>query len=611
MDNLKVSINKVFKGSVKSFSRFPASIISAIIISIISIIKINMGWDTQRAYSLLFDSIQLSFLLGAVFSMATVAYEEIKFEDKEKTFIFANAAGIVVPVISFILLYFFSGVASTEGIVYLSNMSTLRIAVAIFVSAVSFVYIVSNAKTVNSFSDSFFITHKAFAISAIYGLVIMIGVSGVLGAFQSLVYRGLSSKVYQYLAVAVGFLTYTVFLGYFPSFRSTEKTSKMKTAEEQPRFIFVLFGYILVPIMLALTLVLLLWSVRVLVSDVDISFAQLSSITSSYVIIGIWLHIMVSKHNTKLTEFYKTAYPFSAILVLALEAWAIIVQINKFGIKTTEYSFILLWIFALISVVFLIFLKDKSYKKIAIAAIVISIISVLPFIGYQDITFKSQVNRLEKVLNEEGLLKNNTIVKTESKIEPSIKYEITDIVEFISSLEKSNTPVWFKENLNDGNVFKDEFGFDKTYGVYQESTEFANAFLYLKTELIDISDYPLTLNINVNEKMDGSNIFQGRDGEYEILWTTESNGIPKITVTLNDNIIIQENLKNYLYDLELKYPLTEYGRNELSFEDMSLVVEGEGLSLLLVFESIDIYNNKREDTINYYINLHGLYIKYK
>lgn len=431
MDNLKSSINKVFKGSIKSFSRFPASIISAIIISIVAIISISMDWETQKTYSLLFDSIQLSFALGAVLSMATVAYEEIESENKKINFLFANTAGLVVAIISFLLLYFFSGIVSEEGITYVSTIASLRVGVAIFASAVAFVYIVSKANTVDSFSDSFFITHKAFAISAIYGLVIMIGVSGVLGAFQALVYRELNFRVYQYLGVAVGFLTYTVFLGYFPSFRSTEKTSKMKVAEEQPRFIFVLFGYILVPIMLALTVVLLLWSLRMLVKGVDVSFTQLSSIASSYVIIGIWLHIMVAKHNTKLTNFYKTAYPFSAILFLAFEAWALIVQVNKFGLKTTEYSFIMLWIFAAISVILLIFLKDKAYRKISLVAIVVAIISVLPIIGYQDITFNSQISRLEQTLSEEGLLINNNIVKAEGDIDVLKRGEITEAVDFI------------------------------------------------------------------------------------------------------------------------------------------------------------------------------------
>lgn len=611
MDSIKASVDKVFKGALSSFTRFPASIVSALVISIVAIVKINMDWETQRPYSLIFDSIQLAFVLAAIFSMAAVAYEEVESENKKINPLISNISGIIVGIITFLLLYFFGGGVPNEGIVYLSTISSARVGVAIFVSALAFIYIVSKSKNVDSFSDSFFIGQKAFIISAIYGLVIMIGVSGVIGAFQALVYRGLSFRVYQYLGVGVGFLSYAVFLGYFPSFRSSEETPKMEIAKEQPRFIYVLFGYILVPIIIALTLVLLIWSLRVVFTDVDVSFAQLSSIASSYVIIGIWLHIMVSKHNTKLANFYKRAYPFSALLVLAFEAWALVVQINKFGIKTLEYSFIMVWIFALISVLLLIFLRDKAYRKIAIAAGVISIISVLPFIGYQDISFNSQINRLERILNEEELLEGNNIIRADEQIETLKKAEITDAVDFIAYSEK-NTPVWFIEDLDDRNVFEDTFGFEKTYGLYGGESDYTSGNLTLQVELIDISDYPLTLAIDINERMDRPNTFEGRDGEYEIIWDTEFSGIPNITVKLNGEVIIEESLEEYLEDLENKYPIEgSYMESELPFEDMNLILEGDGLSILIVFDNINISEYNIEDTTSYYINIHGIYIKYK
>lgn len=609
MDSIKDSVDKIFKGALSSFGRFPAAIASALVISIVAIIKINMDWDMQGANSLLFDSIQLAFLLGAVFSMAAVAYEEVESENKRINPLISNISGILVAIITFLLLYFFSGRDPNEGIIYLSTIAGARVGVAIFVSLLAFIYIVSKARTVDSFSDSLFILEKAFVISALYGLVIMIGVSGVIGAFQALVYRGLSFRVYQYLGVGVGFLSYAVFLGYFPSFRSSEETPKMKEAKEQPRFIYVLFGYILVPIVMALTLVLFIWSARVIFADVDVSFAQLSSIASSYVVIGIWLHIMVSKHKTKLANFYKRAYPFSGLLVLAFEAWALVVQIDKFGIKTLEYSFILIWIFALISVLLLIFLKDKAYRKIAITAGVISIISVLPFIGYQDVSFNSQINRLERILNEEELLEGNNIIRADGQIETDKKAQITDAVDFIAYSEK-DTPPWFIEDLGEREVFEDTFGFEKTYGLYGGEGDYISANLSLETDLIDISEYSLALGMDINERLDRPKTFEIRGGEYEFVWDAEFGGIPNITVKLDDEAIIEESLESYLRDLELKYPIEgSYMESELPFEDMNLVLEGGGLSILIVFDNININKDNIEDRTNYYINIHGVYIR--
>ena len=611
MNNLRSGIEKIFKGSGKSFSRFPAAILSAIIIAVVAIMKIGMAWEVRQSYSLLFDSIQLSFLLGGVFSMAAVALEEIKHENKSGSFLISNISGIALAIISFLLLYFFGGNLSERGIYYLSSISVARITAGIFISIIGFIYIISKSKVIDGFSDSFFIFHKAFVISAIYGLVIMGGVSGVLGAFQTLLYKDMSYNIYQYLGVAVGLLTYTIFLGYFPSLRDTDNKEEVSIIEEQPRFIFVLFGYILVPIIMALTIVLLLWTIRVIVSGADVSFIRLSSIASTYVIIGIWLHIMVANHNTKIAEFYKRAYPFAGVLILIFEAWALFVQLNKFGLKTEEYSFTMIWIFAAISVMLLILLKEKSYRKIAITAIVISIIWVLPVIGYEDITFNSQVKRLDRILVDEGFLKEDNIVIPVNEVERVKKGEITDAVDFISDSEKTNTPIWFNKSLSDDIAFEKTFGFQKTYGIYPDEDDYMGSDYTLKTEIIDISDYLLSLNINTNETNYSSASFESEDGIYEIKLEDIEFGIPKLTAKLDDDIIIEEDLEKYLLNLLDEHPQEANRSNELPFEDMSLILQGGNLEVLLIFDNISVYYYESEDRTDYYINLEAIYIKYK
>ena len=412
MKNFKDSITNIFENAIKSFSRFPTSIISAIIIAVVALIKITRGYEVDSSVNFLLDITQYAFLIGGVFAMFTVTYAEIKHNDNKQYFLYANASGFIVAIISFILLYFFGSAYALDSVSitnYISTIAFARVLVATFVSATLFVYMISKSKTINNFSDAFFITHKAFVISMIYALVMLIGISGVIGAFQALLYKDLSYKVYQFVQVGIGLVTYTIFLGYFPSFKETtlvqdssreeisvigkeDLIDEVAVLKEQPRFIHVLFGNILVPIMLALTVVLLIWSVQVLFKGVNVSFTELSSITTSFVLIGIWIHIMVANHDSKITNFYRTAYPVSAILILALQAWALYGQITKFGVKTTEYAFAMIWIFALISVVMMIVLKSSAYRKIAIVAIVISIFWVLPIVGYQDFTFNNQIS---------------------------------------------------------------------------------------------------------------------------------------------------------------------------------------------------------------------------
>ncbi len=608
MNKFPLQVKKNFKAAVKSLYRFPGALASALVISLASFVRIGMDWEVQQSYSLLFDSIEISFFLGAVFTMAAVAWLEVRSYKEKSYFLIGNIAGIILAILSFLLLYFFGGIVGEDNIAYLSNLAMARISVAIFISIVGFIYIMSKAKAINGFSHAFFISHRAFIISLIYGIVIMIGVSGVLGAFKSLVYRDMDNRIFEYLAVVIGFMTYTIFLGYFPSFKDTEDKYIINKIEDQPRFIFILFEYILIPIIMALTLVLLIWSIRVLLRGLDVSFNQLSSISSAYVIIGIWLYIMVDKHEGKIAKFYKRAYPFAGILILIFEAWAIFIQVNKFGIKTGEYSFISIWIFASISLVLLILLKDRAYRKIAILAAAISIIVVLPILGYADITFNSQIERLEDLLVDQEMLANDKIL-AKTDIDYEKKAEITDAVDFISYSEKENTPSWFKGGYEDSTVFKDSFGFEKTYGLYEDQWEYMTINFSLETDLIDISEYSLSMIIRGAEGRDITNSFQVQDKDYEIIISTEERGIPKISLKLGEDRLIEEDLEGYLVELLNKYPLERNREVKLALEDMSIVLQEGDLSILIVINSIDAYFDSGRDEMDYYVEFHSLYIK--
>lgn len=609
MDSLKRAINKVFKGAAKSFDRFPAAVGSGMVISIIAIIRITMGWELEKPYNFLFDSLQISFVLGAVFSMAMVALDEIKAHREKSFFMITNISGLLLAGLSFLLLYFFGGNLGEAQLMYLTSIGLARVSAAIFISAVAYLYIISESKAVNGFSHGFFITHKAFVVSGIYGLAIMIGVSGVLGAFGALIYQNMDYRVYQYLGVVVGFLTYIIFLGYFPSFKEMESDTEMEKMKEQPSFIVVLLDYILIPIMIALTAVLLVWSGKVLLQGSEYSFNGLSGIASSYVISGIWLHIMVANHETKIAEFYKRSYAFAGLLILAFKAWALFVQIKEFGLKTPEYSFLMVWIFALISLVLLILLEHRAYPRIAITAAVIAFIWVLPVVGYQDLTFNSQVKNLEKTLINEEILVGDQIIAKEGDLGVEIRSQITESVDYISYSEKVNKPSWFSKNLNDGKTFKDTFGFEKTYGAYPGDKEHSSNHFRLEADLIDVSDYDLSVNINVNENTDQTREFKGEAGNYEIMISSESMGVPKIAVWLDKVIIIEEDMNQYLSDLVSKYPAEGYEEFSLPLEEMSLMIEKEELSLFIVANNIDAYYNTETSQRDYYVNFHGIYIR--
>lgn len=610
MNKFTQSIKNIFTDTSKAFLRYPVSISSVGIISLIAMIRINLGYNIDHDSKVILDIIQVSLMFLAIFSQAVVVYSDNKDEDRSRTLKNGNIIGLLITIVTILLLYFFGIKDSSSGIFNLKNIAIARVIAISLVSAIAVVYIISKAKTIKSFSKAFYITNKALFISMFYAFVMFLGVFTVVEAFRSLVYPSLSVNTFQYLAVIIGFITYTIFLSYFPNFNVALDLENSKYDLDQPQFIKVLLGYILVPIMLALTVVLLIWSGQVMFLGLVTTFETLASISTTYVLFGIWLYIMIADHKTKVASFYKLAYPISALLVLALEAWALFDQVTTYGFMTVEYSFAMIWIFAAISIVLILTLKDQAYKNIALAAAVITILWVLPFIGYQDVTFNSQVSLLEKELVKNSMLDNNEIKKSSEKINVESKYIITRSTNFIIQSEKDKYPIWFNDKLDNSKVFLDTFGFSEVYQPNVDNNQY-NYYTFIANEtIIDISDYDLAVNINDSLYRDQPTTFTYNNQEYSLKLDLDEKDFLVISIYKGENQIIDENLKVFLDRLINTYALGSY-EIMVPVSDMTYKLVSDDLEVMLVFETIGFSQNKNSPQTDYIVNLSNAYLKFK
>ncbi|NDL66826.1 DUF4153 domain-containing protein [Anaerotalea alkaliphila] len=618
MNVITRSISQVFKGAAKAFQTFPASIASALAFAIVTMVRIQMDWPQQEAYNFLFNCLHLAFALGAIFSLAAVTAAQSR-RNEPRAFLAANLLGAAVVVATFLLLILFGGTdTALDGTRYarVTGLAASRVSAAMFVSLLSFVILAGHPKDQSDFASSFFMTHKAFFIALLYGLVIVGGASGVAGAIQALLYRGMSSKVYMYIGTVAGFLAFTIFLGYFPDFRKGEVDERRETAQKQPRFIEVLFGYIMVPIALALTVVLLIWSGRTVVTGEWPPFLRLSGIAASYAVGGIWLHIMVTQHESGLAKFYRLAYPVSALVILVFEARALLVQLGRSGLKTEEYSFGLIWIIAVLAAVLLLLLKANAHTPIALLTCAVAVFSVLPLLGYHALPVAAQVNRLETLLVDQRMLEGGQLLPAAAEPELSVREAITDAVNFLAYMEDARLPAWFDKRLAEGNVFRDRLGFEQAWPERDEFYPsdpggYMGTSLYLQAEAIDIGDYGWAVNL-LQEKGGTSARVDGRRGDYRIHWTVDPpTGIPSLKVELDGRVILEEDLNDYIDRITGKYPPGRAEPFQATLEDMSLRLETPEVDILLVFGNVDIHVDTRQDTINYWINLNALYLREK
>ena len=598
------AVSQSFQGALKAFGRFPAAIACALVFAAVTLAEIQL--DTAE-YNFLFSCLRWALGFGAVFSMAGVVLAHSRFES-QKTFYAANLLAALAAAALFLLLYFFSG-RDLGTVTVVSELARARVIAAIVVSAFAFVVLAASPKAQSDFARSFFMTHKAFFIALIYALVMWAGTAGVAAAVESLLYHDMSPKVYSYLATVSGLIAFTLFLGYFPDFRKGQNDEHRITAQKQPRFIEILFGYIMVPLVLALTLVLLIWATKTALSGMNASFNQLAEIAAAYTLGGLWLHIMVTHHETALAKWYRLIYPIAALVILVFEAWALVLQLQDFGLKSTEYFFILLWLFAAVSALLLLIMKSKAHPAMIVLFCALAVVAVLPFVGYQPLSVTMQANRLEKILAGEDMLQNNAVTAAAKTPDEDVRIKITDAVYYLAGVDGAKLPAWFNPDFDDAAVFKKSFGFDPAWpqnGPGDAGDTFRIS-AWLPSSALDISAYRWAVNFSGMDMYGEKTVtVEGEKGIYKIYWTVDANtGIPTVKVVLAGDVIYDQDLGAYLGQMEEKYPAKQGSSGEAKAEDMYLPVVTDDIKMLLVFDYLDGYTDSK--TTYYNVTLNTLY----
>lgn len=612
-------IIKLSTDALNAFKKFPAAMLSALAFAVVTIIRINLDWPQQEPYNFLFNCLHLSLALGAIFSLAAITAAQTLYS-KRKAFLLANLLGILAAVVTFLALYYFGGTDPVStGYRYrvVSRLAAARVSAAMLVSFLLFVMLAGYPKDQSDFARSSFMTLKAFFVALIYGGTIMAGLSGVAGAVQALLYNAMSEKVYMYIGTLSGFLAFAIFVGYFPDFRRGVVDPRRQEAQQQPRFVAVLFSSIMVPIMTALTVVLLIWTVKSLVTGVAVPFSRLSSIATSYAIGGIWLHIMVTHHESNLAQFYRRFYPYAALVILAFEARALWIQLSASGLKTAEYWFIIIWILAVAGAVWLIVKKDKAHQPIVVLACVLAIFSVFPVIGYHALPVAFQVNRLQNLLVSQGMLKDGKLVPAATEPELSVRESITDAVVFLAASQDVELPSWFDRDLAYNETFKAKLGFEQTWPKPETPDiggDYMATILHRPAGAVDISAYRWAVSSQENYGIEQNPVtINGDRGSYRIYWNIDpAYGIPTLRITLNDKEILNEDMNSYIDRIAGKYPPGRGVQPQVgNAEDMILKLETPEVKVLLVFNDIEISVDPRDDIIRHSLNLDALYLQEK
>lgn len=599
MGKMKQAIGRVFQGGAKAFSRFPAAMVSAVLIAVSATILIE---SDNTALERILRNLQLSCLLGAFLGLA-LAVLALTRRYRPLLFAGANILALLAAGGVFWLLQ--------QQPATIPELITARLIAGAAISFLVFLLVVARDADRCDYNQASFMVLKSALIALIYGLVIMLGFFFVAFTVKSLLYSDLREEVYQHIAVWSALGWFAFFLGYFPSFRRDRADDHLATAQKHPAFIEILFAYVMVPIMSILTLVLLIWAIQTLIVGNWRDFGQMAAIFSAYALFGIFLSLMISHYVQPLARFFRRVFPFAAILFLAFEAYAIYRQIGLHGLKTSEYFFSLIWIYALLSAVCLIVLPVRRNSLTAWAAMLLIAAAVLPMTGYQDLPVAAQTSRLRQVLSKNDMLADNKIQLAPASIAAEDKMAITDATYFLLGYPAAVKAGWFTASISRSLDFQKVYGFDPVYATGETThptEQYTN--LYRPSGVLDIAAYQF-IGFKDQGSSDQMTTITGQTGTYKVsLAGIGYNGTPRLVVTLNGAAFLEQDLTPWLETLNQKYHgATGKESGNAAFEDMLLKLDHDGRQLLVVFESVEISESGNPQVKTYYLSISGVFLK--
>lgn len=418
--NLKI-LN--FKSVKDTFKRFPFTIISATLASIFLVLA------THDLYSEAFNNRLFSY--GLVFVFAIFLYAFIKlFNEGLRNFYDLknlknnNLLKIISYVITLPMLYgIYELVFDEKGplnnyndrFVYFTLIAALVVASS-FIAKFSYHedYVAYVAKIL-----------KAFIISNIYSFIVFVGMSSIVFAMNSLFNFNFGSIVYLRLGI-ISFILFNV-ITFFQDF---PKVRDSFTDYKYPKAFKILLVYIITPLVIIYTLILLIYFIKILVlwQIPNNLIVNLVIWFSSFAV--IYLFFLSRVDSIAFINKFKVIFPISLFPLLAMMFFAIYLRISEYGLTENRYIVIAsgLWVF--LSLIYYIFYRNNSNITIPIfLAIIILITGIGPASAIR-LSTRSQNARFERLLKENNMIAGQYI-NSDVNVDSSVKNQIIDIVSYM------------------------------------------------------------------------------------------------------------------------------------------------------------------------------------
>lgn len=454
--NLTTRIKNIFLGLGHSVQRFPlTALLSFILMSLLITINelgIRGNYNTE-----LYQRLAMVTALGMLLSISLQHLMETYFPEKTP---FLQ----LVPLGIFMILYYFfftKDLNNVQGIQFVGLLLTLII--AIFYSLR-----LRYKREYEAYVASVF---NGLLLTVVYSGVLYVGIAAIIFTINALFDANIEGKWFYYFFLMATFVFGALmFLSKLPK--------KDHTFHDQPyaKSLKVLLLYIVIPLITIYTGILYVYFAKILLTQVwPRGLVSNLVLWYSVVSVGVIFFITPILSENPVAKIFRTWFPRILLPILAMMFVSIGLRINQYGFTENRYFVVLLGIWTTMIMLYFILKKELSNIFIPITLSIFMVISVFGPLSAFQVSFYSQNQRFEQILNTYNMLQEGQITPN-SAVTKEDQENLTSIVQYFENrnLEKLR---YIPENFTYAS-FEDTFGFQRTYDYYRPNDQ----YFYLNSE---------------------------------------------------------------------------------------------------------------------------------
>lgn len=224
---------------------------------------------------------------------------------------------------------------------------------------------------------------------------------------------------------------------------------------EFPKGVNFILNYVMVPLLIIYSIILYAYFIKILLQW-QLPRGNLGWMISIYGVIGILTHLGLypvrNQNKAMISWFYRSFYP-TLVIPLLLLIVAISIRIHQYGVTENRYLVMIcaIWFGWLISYQFI---RNKQFQltTVTMSLSILLLASAFGPLSIKQLPLKSQIMRFETIAQSLGLLKNGTLIESQTQPELKTAKEITSAIQYILHRKKAHLLRHF---------FADQKAFDK------------------------------------------------------------------------------------------------------------------------------------------------------